>query len=132
VAHILVADDDENVTDLLRAMFEDEGHTVSTAHDGSQALDLLNQHGADLLLLDVSMPRMDGMQTLRNLRQMRRWAGLPVVILSSHPASTHSVPALCEGADAYVSKPFARHALAHRAHSLLLGRGCIAASHRSS
>jgi CheY-like chemotaxis protein len=101
---LLVVDDDdtrESLAELLR----DEGYAVSTARDGSQALELLQAERPDLVLLDIVMPRTTGIELLSRLRLRWSPAELPVIMMSAKDQSTDVVAALSEGANDYVTKP---------------------------
>ncbi|HEV8237983.1 MAG TPA: protein kinase [Thermoanaerobaculia bacterium] len=101
---LLVVDDDdtrEALADLLR----DEGFAVATARDGSQALERLEAHLPDLVLLDIVMPRTTGLELLGSLRQRHSPAELPVIMMSAKGQSTDVVSALSQGANDYVTKP---------------------------
>jgi DNA-binding response OmpR family regulator len=127
VARILIADDDTIVTEIVSQAFRRNGHTVTTAHDGRQALDHLAQQHADIIILDWSMPGMTGQETLRNLRQSRDHTGVPVLVLTGEDATTHMLAALIEGADGFIAKVCAPDVLVHRAESLLIERHGTAA-----
>jgi len=82
---VLVVDDEQMVRDFVREVIEREGHQVDVASDGEQALDLMEKAAPDLVLLDLSMPGMDGPATLAQIR--KRWGNLPVAILTGYPDS---------------------------------------------
>jgi len=99
---ILLADDDTELCGLLSEYFETEGFQVRTAHDGLAALDEARKPGLDLVVLDVMMPEMNGMDVLRELRKESR---LPVIMLTARGDDMDRILGLELGADDYVPKP---------------------------
>lgn len=99
---ILIADDDIELSALLKEYFEGEGFFVRLAHDGRVALDEARQPGLDLVVLDVMMPEMNGMDVLRELRKESR---LPVIMLTARGDDMDRILGLELGADDYVPKP---------------------------
>jgi len=118
--HIVVIDDDEKITSLLRRSLAFEGYEVTTAQDGAEGLRLLNQRQADLVVLDVMMPRIDGWEVCRRLRE----AGImtPVLLLTAKDEVQDRVKGLDLGADDYLVKPFALEELMARIRALLRRR----------
>jgi diguanylate cyclase (GGDEF)-like protein len=105
VTTILVVDDDEAIRAYLQVTLELEGFEVVLAGDGAQALDLARHRRADLVLLDVVMPGMDGLETLARLRSDPRTRYLPVVLLSARSEREDAIAGLDAGADDYLAKP---------------------------
>ncbi len=101
--HILVADDEAEIRDLLRLYLEKEHYIVVEASDGNQALELLSKGDIDLCILDIMMPGTDG---FRVLQQLRRRSSIPVIILSAKDQDTDKILGLDLGADDYMAKPF--------------------------
>jgi two-component system response regulator CpxR len=99
---LLLADDDTELCGLLKEYFESEGFGVRLAHDGGAALDQLRQPGLDLVVLDVMMPEMSGMDVLRELRKESR---IPVIMLTARGDDMDRILGLELGADDYVPKP---------------------------
>ena len=99
---ILLADDDTELCGLLSEYFETEGFNVRTAHDGKAALDEARKPGLDLVVLDVMMPEMNGMDVLKELRKESR---LPVIMLTARGDDMDRILGLELGADDYVPKP---------------------------
>lgn len=99
---ILLADDDTELSSLLKEFFESEGFAVRLAHDGSTALRAARAPGLDLAVLDVMMPQMSGMDVLRELRRESR---LPVIMLTARGDDMDRILGLELGADDYVPKP---------------------------
>lgn len=115
--HILLVDDEPSILDNLAPFLERTGFEVSTAPDGEQALDLINQGEYDLVVSDVLMPVMDGRELLRTLRQEDNW--IPVILLTQVGEAFERAVALEEGADDYINKPFEPHELAARIKAVL-------------
>ncbi len=80
---ILVVDDEPNIVDLLVLALEDEGYHVDSAYDGEQAWRLVHQHQPDLIISDISMPRLSGLDLLDRLREQRPLARIPVILMSA-------------------------------------------------
>lgn len=118
--HIMVIDDDEKITSLLRRSLAFEGYDVTTAHDGAEGLRMLNQRPADLVVLDVMMPKIDGWEVCRRMRE----AGIaaPVLLLTAKDEVQDRVKGLDLGADDYLVKPFALEELMARIRALLRRR----------
>lgn len=102
--HILVVDDEPDLLAELAPLLERTGYSVTTAGDGQQAFTLVDQIHPDLIVLDVLMPRMDGREVLRRLRQSGNWT--PVILLTRVGSPTERALSLQEGADDYLNKPF--------------------------
>jgi two-component system response regulator MprA len=114
---ILVVDDDTPVRDSLARTLRFEGHEVDTARDGQQALDAVHASEPDAMILDVSMPNLDGLQTCRQLRA--EGVLLPVLMLTARDSVGDRVAGLDAGADDYLVKPFALQELLARLRALL-------------
>jgi CheY-like chemotaxis protein len=102
-AVILVVDDDDEIRELMVAAFEDEGYHVLQAADGAQALHLVSQAVPSVVLLDIQMPGIDGLEVARRLKADPATAAIPLVAVSAH-ARTKDV--LASGCCAFVTKPF--------------------------
>jgi two-component system KDP operon response regulator KdpE len=102
-ASILVVDDEEEIVRVLRRSLITEGYTVLTASSGEEALDIVAQRRPDLLLLDLLLPGISGLEVCR---QLRSTSDVPIIILSVKEAERDKVAALDLGADDYVAKPF--------------------------
>ena len=117
---LLVVDDNEMNRDMLSRRLQRHGHTVTVAHDGGMALELVKQQLFDTVLLDVEMPGIDGMETLTILRQTHSATSLPVVMATALDQSEGIVKALRLGANDYVTKPFDFHVVLARVESQIL------------
>lgn len=114
---ILFVEDDPAILSALREKLEMEGYCVDTATDGQQALDWLDANQPDLMILDLMLPRLDGISVLKRLRQ--RGSSLPVLILSVKGRENEKVAGLRAGADDYLAKPFGLQELLARIEALL-------------
>ena len=113
---ILVVDDDREIVKVLSKLLELEGYEVYGAYDGMEALEVLTRSQIHLILLDVMMPKLDGLSTLMEVRKRQN---IPVMILSAKTEESDKVLGLSMGADDYVSKPFQTAELMARVRSLL-------------
>ena len=100
---ILIADDDENICQLLNLYLLKEGYSTQACHNGKEALELLKENKYDLMLLDVMMPVMDGYETLT---EVRKFSSIPIIMVSAKGEPMDKISGLDFGADDYVTKPF--------------------------
>jgi DNA-binding response OmpR family regulator len=114
---ILLVDDEVAITDNLAPFLERAGFTVAVASDGVAALDQVASFIPDLVVLDVLMPKLNGREVLRRLRQAGNWT--PIILLTQVGAATERAMALEEGADDYLNKPFDPHELVARIRAVL-------------
>ncbi|WP_327000866.1 response regulator transcription factor [Dactylosporangium sp. NBC_01737] len=119
-AHVLVAEDDPHHAEILRRYLEAEGHRASVVHDGRAALEHVRRERPDLLLLDVMMPRLDGLDVCRIVR---RESALPVLMLTARSGEDDLLLGLDLGADDYVTKPYSPRELMARVRTLLRRTG---------
>lgn len=98
----LVVEDDVNIAELLMLYLEKDGFEVSIAHDGGRGIEMFNEISPDLVLLDIMMPVMDGMQVCR---EIRKTSSVPIIMLTAKGAVGDKVAGLDIGADDYVTKP---------------------------
>ncbi len=116
---LLIVDDDASIRDLVRIHLQAAGCTVLQAHDGVEALEILTRGGVDGMILDITMPRMDGLSLLRTLRRARG-AVLPrVLMLTARHAIQDVKEALSLGAKDYLTKPFSEQQLMARIERLM-------------
>ncbi len=108
---ILLADDDEQLQRALRITLGARGYEIIAAHDGAEAIDLAANAHPDLILLDLGMPKVEGVDVIR---AVRAWSKVPILVLSGRTDSAEKVEALDAGADDYVTKPFAMDELLAR------------------
>ena len=114
---ILLADDDPNIVDSLAPFLERAGFHVLVVSDGQSAFEKTQSHHPDLIILDVLMPRMDGRETLRRLRQVNLWT--PTILLTQVGEASERALAHEECADDYLNKPFDPHELLARIRAVL-------------
>lgn len=114
---LLVVDDEADLLAELKPLFERSGYTVLTASDGDQALEIVRSEQPDLIILDMLMPRLDGRETLRRLRQSGDWT--PVILLTKVGTPAERAMSLQEGADDYLNKPFDPMELIARVQAVL-------------
>lgn len=119
MATIALVDDDRNILTSVSMVLEAEGFEVRTYTDGASALTALSQTQPDLAILDIKMPRMDGMELLRRLRLK---TDMPVIFLTSKDEEIDEVIGLRMGADDYVRKPFSQRLLVERIRAVLRRR----------
>jgi DNA-binding response OmpR family regulator len=115
-ARILVVDDDADVRGLVRELLERAGASVREAADGREALRVLYDVRPEVIVLDVTMPELDGWQTLERIRDL---TAVPVLMLTARDTELEKVRGLKQGADDYVTKPFGRQELLARVEALL-------------
>ena len=108
---ILVVDDKVGFTDALKEIFVTRGYIVSTAHDGEEALEKVRGDVPDLVILDIMMPKMDGLRVAGTLRSDSVLKDIPVVMLTARTEIQDTKQGLDLGAAAYVAKPFKMEAL---------------------
>jgi two-component system cell cycle response regulator len=104
-AKILVVDDEQTIRDYLQHVLTDQGYAVLTAPDGEAALPLAFSEQPDLILLDIMMPRLDGMETCRRLRAHPATQRTPVLILTAHNTRDRLQESIAAGADDFLGKP---------------------------
>jgi two-component system response regulator ChvI len=124
MAKITLVDDDENIVASVSLALESHGHQVTAYYDGATGLAALESDPPDLAILDVKMPRMDGMEVLRRLRQT---SSTPVIILTSKDEEIDEILGFNLGADDYIHKPFSQRLLIERVKAVLRRAGADAA-----
>ena len=118
--HILIIDDDVYIRRLLRSSLRERGYRVSAAASGEEGLDVAASDAADVVILDLNLPDMDGVEVCR---QLRSWSDMPIVVLSARDQEMEKVRALDLGADDYLTKPFSPHELLARVRVALRHAG---------
>ena len=118
-ARILVADDDPAILGVIDTVLRGDGYRVVTAEDGAAAIELARTDGFDLILLDVQMPKLDGLAAARQLRHEAKLAAVPIVMLTARTADRDIEAAFAEGVTDYITKPFSIAQLRARVRSWL-------------
>ncbi|MBQ7671439.1 MAG: response regulator transcription factor [Clostridia bacterium] len=113
---ILVVDDDTNICELLKIYFENEGYEVAVANDGSEAIQSFKMNEPDIVLLDILLPKKDGLSTLREIRE---FSSKPIIMISAKGEVFDKVLGLELGADDFVTKPFDMKELSARVKAVL-------------
>ena len=103
MARLLITDDDPAILGLIRAILEPEGFEIAEAHNGIEAVEAVEHSDFDLLILDIMMPEMDGLEACRRIRQ---FSDVPIIFLSAKDEEADTVIGFALGADDYITKPF--------------------------
>jgi two-component system OmpR family response regulator len=114
--HILIADDDPHIRDVISFALEKAGMQTTLAEDGRQALDTFRRQSADLIVLDINMPELDGLEVCR---EIRKFSDAPILFLSSRDDEIDRILGLEIGGDDYVTKPFSPRELVARINVIL-------------
>ena len=116
MANILVCDDDREIVDAIEVYLKQDGYRIFKAYDGEQAMELLKKEEIHLLIMDIMMPRLDG---IRATLKIREYSSIPIIMLSAKSEDTDKILGLNIGADDYITKPFNPLELAARVKSNL-------------
>jgi DNA-binding response OmpR family regulator len=120
--HVLLAEDDEDVRALAELVLRREGYEVTAVSDGQAALDAAAERTPSVAVLDVSMPRMDGLETARRLRERAETRAVPIMLLTARVTEADRERGRDAGVDAQLDKPFSPAVLAERVRALLDAR----------
>ena len=115
-AHILVVDDEPQITRVLRTALTAQGYDIRVANDGEMALEIMKDWAPNLIITDLSMPQLDGVQLCRRVRAVSQ---IPILVLSVRDQERQKIEALDAGADDYVTKPFSMNELLARVRANL-------------
>jgi DNA-binding response OmpR family regulator len=118
-ATILLVEDEDTLRRVMRDLLEQEGYRICEARDGAEALEQVDRHNPDLVLLDLNLPNVDGYSVLAQLRSRPATMDLPVVVLSARGDEDNEVRVLRLGATDFLTKPFRPRALAARLEATL-------------
>lgn len=105
MARILLVEDNPQNRYLMTFLLETNGYDVDVAEDGARALEMLEQHTPDLILMDMQLPRIDGYEATRRIKGDDRFSAIPLVALTAHSMKGDRVRAIDAGCDEYVTKP---------------------------
>jgi two-component system phosphate regulon response regulator PhoB len=119
IVKILIVDDEQDAAELVAFNLKQSGFQVVTAADGAEALDKVHKHQPDLIVLDVMMPELDGLEVCKLLRRDSATAGIPILMLTAKATEVDRILGLELGADDYVTKPFSPRELVLRVRKLL-------------
>ena len=125
MAKILIAEDERDIRDLIEFSLRNAGHEVITTIDGESALEKVYTERPELVLLDVRMPRLDGYQVCRRIKQDRSLREIPVAFLSAKGQDSEVDQGLQAGAEEYILKPFSLDELLSKVDQLLNSRSSI-------
>lgn len=118
-AKILVVDDETYIVELVKFNLEKEGYRVIVAYDGINALSAVKEEGPDLIILDIMLPRMDGLEVCRTLKQNPEYNAIPIIMLTAKGEEFDTVLGLEMGADDYIKKPFSPREMVARVKARL-------------
>jgi DNA-binding response OmpR family regulator len=116
---VLAADDDEDILALVKFRLERSGYTVLQARDGQEALALARERRPDLAVLDIMMPKLDGLELTRRLRAEEATSRMPIILLTARAQDTDVQQGFDAGADDYIRKPFSPQELRARVQAML-------------
>ncbi|SDY32302.1 response regulator [Tindallia californiensis] len=116
---ILVVDDEENILELIRFNLERSGYDVLVAGNGSEALSVLDSRSVDLVVLDLMLPDIDGVEICKTIRRSEEYSNLPIIMLTAKSEEIDRILGLELGADDYMTKPFSVKELAARIKTIL-------------
>jgi CheY-like chemotaxis protein len=126
-AMVLLVDDEDQLRRVMRDLLQRQGYTVVEARDGAQALDEVDRHAPDIVILDLNLPGVDGYSVLSQLRSRHATRQLPIIVLTAKGDEDNEVRVLELGADDFLTKPFRAKALAARLESALSRRRVLGA-----
>ncbi len=114
---ILVVDDEHSIVELLKYNLENSGYEVKEAYDGEEALNMVSQERFDLIILDLMLPKIDGIEVCKRLKE--EYFHIPIIMLTAKSSEADKVLGLNIGADDYITKPFSVKELIARVNALL-------------
>ena len=120
---ILIVDDEPDIVEFLKYNLKKEGFNVVVAHDGRNAIEVANRENPDLIILDIMMPELDGVETCRQLREQKKFQQTPIAFLTARDEDFSQIAALDVGGDDYITKPIKPRVLISRIQALLRRAG---------
>lgn len=127
---VLVIDDEENIVELIKFNLESNGYEVITAYDGKEGLNKAMNESPDMILLDLMLPEMDGIEVCKNLKKKSETENIPIIMLTAKSEETDKIIGLEIGADDYMTKPFSVRELVARVKAVLRRSGDIASNEK--
>jgi two-component system cell cycle response regulator DivK len=118
---ILIVDDNEDSRDLVVKVLKNRGYQIVEAVDGEDALEKAESENPDIILLDISIPKLDGYEVTRRLKSREKFKNIPIIALTAHAMKGDKEKALQAGYDGYISKPISVHELPEQIKSYLKG-----------
>lgn len=115
-ATILIVEDEKNINDILAFTFDKEGYKTLSAYDGSDGLEMCREHKPDIVLLDLNLPGIDGMDVCK---EIRKFSNVPIIMLTAREDEVDKILGLELGADDYITKPYSARELSARVKALL-------------
>jgi len=116
---ILIIEDDKHISKLVNYNLEKAGYDSTVVEDGEEALDILSKQGVDLIILDIMLPKMDGFEVCRIIKQESKFKNIPIIMLTAKGEEVDRIVGLELGADDYVVKPFSPRELVLRVKAIL-------------
>lgn len=116
---ILIVEDDKHIAKLVKYNLEKNGFDCQTTITGEEALELLDEQSIDLIILDIMLPKMDGLETCRQIKQHKNWFSVPVIMLTAKGEEVDRIVGFELGADDYIVKPFSPRELVLRVKAIL-------------
>jgi len=120
---VLIVDDEKNIVIPLEFLLEQAGYRHKVARDGAEAMDLIDKFSPNLVLLDVMMPRINGFEVCRRIRENSQWANIKIIMLTAKGQEAEMKKGLALGANAYISKPFSTKLLMQKIDDCLKDDG---------
>ncbi|MBF0521751.1 MAG: response regulator transcription factor [Candidatus Omnitrophica bacterium] len=119
MAHILIVEDDKNISKLVKYALEKSGYTCTAVITGEEAFDVLDTQSVDLILLDIMLPKIDGLEVCKQIRSHNKFQSVPIVMLTAKGEEVDRVVGFELGADDYIVKPFSPRELVLRIKAIL-------------
>jgi len=119
---ILIVDDEPNIVIPIQFLMEQNGFTVATAYNGSEALEKVKTFKPDLIILDIMLPGMDGFEICQRIRENSDWSRIKIIIVTAMGREANMAKGIALGADAYIIKPFSNTHIVRQVQSLLSDR----------
>lgn len=102
---IMVVDDDDDIRQMMRVLLEEDGYSVLEAENGQQAIEIAQSASPDLILMDLSMPVLDGLTATRRMREIDRVSDVPIIAITAYDSPEHRTNASAAGINEYLTKP---------------------------